>query len=230
MQTLAEGDAGCFRLTPMGEYSRSDVPGSQRAHALLLAGPLQQRAWSRLLEIVQTGQGPSPQSLFPFLAKYPEEAAIFSEAMASRTAAAGGAVAAAYDCSRFSTIVELGGGYGSLLRTILRANPMLRGILFDLPNVTEQAKEYVRAAGLTDRCEVVGGDFFAALPGGCDAYILKSVIHDWDDAHGCGYPEQSVGRDGREWQAVAGRDGRPIPNQPVFHGAKLSSEATSTCW
>jgi len=179
---FAEAEAGCFRTTPMGECLRSDVPDSRRAHALLLAGPLQQRAWTRLLEIVQTGQGPSSQTLFPFLAKYPEEAAIFNEAMANKSAAVAKAFAATYDCSEFSTIVELGGGYGSLLGAILTANPKACGILFDLPHVAEQAQAHVRAAGLADRCQVVGGDFFEAVPSGGDAYVLQSVIHDWDDA------------------------------------------------
>ncbi len=179
---FAEAESECFRTTPMGECLRSDVPESRRAHALLLAGPLQQRAWARLLEVVQTGQGASSQALFPFLAKYPEEAAIFNQAMANKSAAVTKAFTAAYDCSEFSTIVELGGGYGLLLRTILTANPKARGILFDLPHVAEEAKQHVRAAGLADRCQVVGGDFFEALPSGGGAYVLQSVIHDWDDA------------------------------------------------
>jgi len=179
---FAEAETECFRTTPMGECLRSDVPESRRAHALLLAGPLQQRAWTRLLEIVQTGQGPSSQTLFPFFAKYPEEAAIFNQAMDNKTAAVTKAFTAAYDCSEFSTIVELGGGYGLLLRTILAANPKARGILFDLPHVAEEAKAHVLAAGLADRCQVAGGDFFETLPSGADAYILQSVIHDWDDA------------------------------------------------
>jgi predicted O-methyltransferase YrrM len=179
---FAEAEGGCFRTTPMGECLRSDVPESRRAHALLLAGPLQQRGWTRLLEIVQTGQGPSSQNLFPFLAKYPEEAAVFNDAMANKTAAVTQAFAAAYDCSGFSTIVELGGGYGSLLGAILTANPKARGILFDLPHVAEEAQQHVLAAGLADRCQVVGGDFFQALPTGADAYLLQSVIHDWDDS------------------------------------------------
>ena len=179
---FAEAAGEGFQTTAMGECLRSDVPQSRRAHALLLAGPLQQRAWARLLEIVQTGQGASSQALFPFLAKYPEEAAIFNEAMGNKCAAVTKAFAAAYDCSQFSTIVELGGGYGLLLRTILAANPAARGILFDLPHVAEEAKEHVLAAGLADRCQVMGGDFFEALPSGGDAYILQSVIHDWDDA------------------------------------------------
>ena len=117
---FAEEEAGMFRLAPMGECLRSDSPVSWRAQTLLHAGPLQQRAWGRLLEIVQTGQGPSSQSLFPFLAKYPEEAAIFNRAMAGKTAAVAGAFVAAYDCSKFSTIVEVGGGYGILLRPFCR--------------------------------------------------------------------------------------------------------------
>ncbi len=169
---------------------------SHRPHALLLAGPLQQRAWSRLFDIVQTGQVASSRSLFPFLARRPEEASIFNDAMAARTEAVTSAFVAAYDCSRFSVIVELGGGYGSLLCAILAANPASRGFLFDLPAVAEGAKAYVRAAGLADRCEVVGGDFFAALPGGGDAYILKSVIHDWDDT-------QSAAILRNVWQAMA---------------------------
>jgi hypothetical protein len=181
-EIFAETEAGHFRLAPMGECLRSDVPGSYRAQALLFAGPFQQRAWSRLLDIVQTGEGPSSHALFPFLTKYPEEAAIFNQAMASKTAAVASAFVAAYDCSEFSTMVELGGGHGSLLRAILTANPRLRGILVDLPNVAEQALQYVRNGGLAERCDVLAGNFFETVPAGGDAYILKSVIHDWDDS------------------------------------------------
>ena len=134
------------------------------------------------MDIVQTGEGPSSHALFPFLTKYPEEAAIFNQAMASKTAAVASAFVAAYDCSEFSTMVELGGGHGSLLRAILTANPRLRGILVDLPNVAEQALQYVRNGGLADRCDVLAGNFFETVPAGGDAYILKSVIHDWDDS------------------------------------------------
>ena len=134
------------------------------------------------MDIVQTGEGPSSHALFPFLTKYPEEAAIFNQAMASKTAAVASAFVAAYDCSEFSIMVELGGGQGSLLRAILTANPRLRGILVDLPNVAELALQYVRNDGLADRCDVSAGNFFETVPPGGDAYILKSVIHDWDDS------------------------------------------------
>jgi 16S rRNA G1207 methylase RsmC len=91
------------------------------------------------------------------------------------------AVVAGYDFSRFGKIVDVGGGHGTLLLSILEANPQLSGILFDLPHVTESAKKHLEAAGLTGRCEVVAGDFFASMPGRGDAYILKNIIHDWDD-------------------------------------------------
>jgi len=178
---FAETEAGCFRLTPIGECLRSDVTGSLRAQAVLFAGPHQQRAWSRLLDIVQTGKHPTSHAFFPFLTKHPEEAAIFNAAMAEKAESVIGAFITAYDCSRFSTIVELGGGYGSLLRAILKTNPGQRGVLFDLPAVADRAREFVRSDGLADRCQVISGDFFGVLPRDGDAYILKSVIHDWDD-------------------------------------------------
>jgi hypothetical protein len=172
---------GAFGLTPMGEYLRSGVPGSRRAQAILLAGPVQQRAWSGLLDIVKTGKTPSGKSAFEFFARHPEEAAIFNEGMTAAASDTAAAVAAAYDFSRFRTIVDVGGGHGELLGAILKTNSNLRGILFDMPGVAQGAREQMEAAGLGDRCSVASGDFFEAVPGGGDAYILKSVIHDWGD-------------------------------------------------
>lgn len=176
-----EKQAGCFGLTPVGEYLQTGVPGSRRAQALLLAGPAQQRSWSGLLDVVKTGQTPSGRSAFQFFAKYQEEGAIFNEGMAAGSAEAASAVAAAYDFAHFAAIVDGGGGHGVLLAAILAANPALRGILFDLPNAAEGAEKLIEAAGLRGRCEFVAGDFFEGVPDGADAYILKSVIHDWDE-------------------------------------------------
>jgi hypothetical protein len=181
---FAEKETGCFELTPIGHYLRTDVPGSRHAQALLLAGPVQQRSWSRLLEIVKTGEVPSGRSAFQFLASHPEQAGIFNEGMAAGSAETAAAVAAAYDCSGFGTVVEVGGGHGALLAAILAANPAVRGVLFDLTHAIEGAKALIDAAGLTARCEVIAGDFFETVPAGGDAYILKSVIHDWDDTRG----------------------------------------------
>jgi hypothetical protein len=94
-------------------------------------------------------------------------------------------VAAAYDFTDFRTIVDVGGGSGHLLAAILNANPHLRGVLYDLPHVAPEAQKYMESAGLKARCEVLSGDFFAAVPSGSDAYLLSHIIHDWDERR-CG--------------------------------------------
>jgi hypothetical protein len=101
--------------------------------------------------------------------------------MTSRSAQENDAIAAACDFSDLGTIIDVGGGHGSFLAAILRANPGLRGVLFDRPQAAAGARHQLEAAGLGGRCEVVAGDFFVSLPAGGDAYVLKRVIHDWDD-------------------------------------------------
>ncbi len=178
---FAENESGCFSLTPVGSHLRSGVPGSRRAQALLLAGPAQQRSWGKLLDIVKTGDLPSGRPTFQFLAQFSEEAAIFNDAMTSTSLEAAAAVIDAYDYSCFNRIIELGGGHGVLLSAILAANPSAHGVLFDLLQVTQGAHQHIGATGLKERCEVASGDFFQEVPAGGDAYVLKSVIHDWDD-------------------------------------------------
>lgn len=184
---LREEDHGNFALTPMGALLRSGVPGSVRAAALVWGG-MTMKAWGDLLYSVQTGK-PAFHHVFgidsfSYMQKNPEESAIFDEAMADFTKLAGLAVTSAYDFSTFNTIVDIGGGNGALISAVLNANPKLRGALFDLPHVAQGAKTQLTAAGLAERCEIVGGDFFKdPLPRGRDAYMLKHVIHDWDDHH-----------------------------------------------
>jgi hypothetical protein len=175
---------GRFALTPIGACLRSGVPGSMRAAALLFGG-ITQQAWGDLLYSVETGEpafrrvfGMEP---FAYMAEHPDEAANFDAAMADFTKHIARAVAAAYDFSSFRRIVDVGGGNGTLLAGILKANPTLSGVLFDLPEVAERASAPLRELGLADRCEIVGGDFFKAVPAGADAYLLKHVIHDWND-------------------------------------------------
>jgi orsellinic acid C2-O-methyltransferase len=116
------------------------------------------------------------------MAGNPEEAAIFDNAMANFTRQIAPVVAAAYDFSGFGTIVDIGGGNGVLLEGILAANPRLQGVVFDLPHVADRARTRLATTGIGDRYTVAGGDFFREVPGGGDAYLLKHVIHDWDDA------------------------------------------------
>ena len=175
-----------FALTPIAEYLRSDVHGSLRSRDdgrrrldMAPVGELYQcvktgeRAFDRIFEIPP----------FDYLAKNPAAAAIFDEAMTGFSMQNSAAVAAAYDFSGIVTLMDVGGGHGYLLATILKANPPMHGILCDTPEVVEGAKSRIASLGLSDRCRIVGGDFFAPIPARADACILKSVIHDWDDQH-----------------------------------------------
>ncbi len=118
---------------------------------------------------------------FEYLAAQPAEAAIFNAAMADATRQIAGAVAAAYDFSVFRSIVDVGGGNGTLLAAILAATPNLRGTVFDLPAGNAEAAPQLAAAGVATRAEVTVGDFFRGVPPDADAYLLKNVVHDWDE-------------------------------------------------
>jgi orsellinic acid C2-O-methyltransferase len=182
---FAEDADGRFELTPVGSLLRSG-PGSFRATARLFGGPIVWQSWGDLLTTVRTGEPAFPRIFktdsFEYFANHPEDAAVFDEAMGSFTAMISGAVAAAYDFSRMRAVIDVGGGDGRLLTGILRAYPSLRGTVFDLPRLAEGATRQIAGAGLADRYRFVGGDFFETIPDGFDAYLLKHVIHDWDDA------------------------------------------------
>jgi len=181
---FAEVENGRFGLTPLGEYLQTGIPGSVRALTIRY-GEEHYRAWGDLLHSVRTGEiafnHAFGMGFFQYLAQNPEAAAIFSEGSAEITTRVSTAVVAAYDFSQFGKIIDVGGGNGALIISILKANPKISGALFDLPHVVEDAQKHIEAAGLTGRCEVVAGDFFESVPSGGDAYILKSVVHDWDD-------------------------------------------------
>jgi hypothetical protein len=173
-----------FALTPLAECLRGDVPGSQRALAIM-TGEEHYRAWGELLYSVQTGKTAFDKlygmPVFDFLSKHPEQAEVFDAAMVGVHGRETAAMTDAYDFSGIAVLADIGGGNGSLLTTVLKKYPALRGILYDLPGVTERAKANVRAAGLADRCTVIGGNFFESVPVGADAYLMRHIIHDWDD-------------------------------------------------
>jgi hypothetical protein len=183
---FAEQPDGRWALTPMAEFLRSGVKGSMRAVAVYMGDPWSWKAWGDLRESVRTGEVAFDrvfgQGVWDYFAQHPGEAATFNEGMTGFSTMAADAVVKAYDFGRFGTIVDVGGGHGSLLAAILKANPSVRGVVFDAPQVVEGAHEPIRAAGLADRCRAEGGDFFQAVPAGGDAYILKNIIHDWNDA------------------------------------------------
>lgn len=182
---FAEDDAGRFGLTPLAATLRRDVPGSVRDLARLWGVDWHWEAWNRFLDTVRTGQDSvslySGKPLFAYFADHPDRARMFEGAMTTFSAQEAEAIAAAYDFSGIGTLTDLGGGHGLLLATILRANPALRGVLFELPFALDGARRLLSEAGLDDRATVVGGDFFEGVPTS-DAYILKNIVHDFADA------------------------------------------------
>jgi predicted O-methyltransferase YrrM len=181
---FAEDDQRRFRLTALAEPLQRDVPGSLHAGATFAGEFWRWQAWGHLLQSIQTGETAFNHTYgmgwFEYLAQHPEASAVFDAAMASSERHH--AVAAAYDFSTIGTLVDVGGGTGMLLATILQAHPQLHGVLYDTPQVTAHAQELFKAAGVADRCEIVAGDFFAGLPSGGDAYLLSLIVHDWEDA------------------------------------------------
>jgi hypothetical protein len=181
---FAENADGRFRQTPLSEVLRSDVPGSMRAVADYCGEDWSWRPWGQLLETVRSGKTAFDavfgEQAFDYLAKHPVESAVFNEGMTGFSMQESPAVAEAYDFSSFGTIVDVGGGHGHLLCTILKKYSGPRGIVFDAPHVVEGATPRIAEAGLAVRCRAEGGDFFRAVPTG-DAYVMKHIIHDWPD-------------------------------------------------
>ncbi|WP_433931864.1 methyltransferase [Sorangium cellulosum] len=183
---FAETEPGCFGLTPLADCLRSDAPGSLRAYALMTGDAWCQHSVIDLLRCVETGK-PAPtrlygvDNLFQYFETAPEAAAHFNDAMTSFATQIHRAAAAAYDFSGVRRLVDVGGGHGALLASILSRHPEMRGVLFDLPRVVGDAQASLERAGVAARCEVAGGDFFRSVPEGADAYILSAILHDWSD-------------------------------------------------
>jgi hypothetical protein len=174
-----------FGLAPPAEYLRTDMPGSLRGFVMLIGHQSFWSSWGHLLHSVRTGESAFRRihrmTLWEYWADHPEEAAVFDVAMTSLSSGVVDAVVRSYDFSGIGVLLDVGGGEGVLLAAILAANPSLRGILFDQPDVVRTAGALLERAGVADRCEVVSGSFFETVPAGADACLLKSVIHDWDD-------------------------------------------------
>jgi len=179
-----ECENGSFELAILGDILRSDSPDSLRSW-LLLVGGQQWSLWGRLLDSIKTGKTAreiiSGQQLFENLERDPVAAAIFNQAMVQITRRITHDVVRSYDFSRSKRIVDVGGGYGELLAAILLANPGTQGVLFDLPNASEPGRRHMASMGLAERCEIVTGNFFQAIPSHGDAYLVKGIMHDWND-------------------------------------------------
>lgn len=175
-----ENEEGLFGQTPMSELLRSDVPGSQRAWARMTCSKWHWDMLAWMKEVVRTGQKYTWEG-WKYFEQNPTDALVFNQAMTSASASEIGPVLEAYDFSGIHLLMEAGGGHGALLRAILGAYAGVKGILFDLPSVIEQAREHVAGSRVAERCELVGGSFLESLPPGADAILMKHVIHDWND-------------------------------------------------
>jgi O-methyltransferase domain/Dimerisation domain len=184
---FAEEGADRFALTPIGEFLKAGVLGSLRPAALFFGGEDAAQAEGLLLHCVKTGEtayeklyGKS-DALFERFQKDPVAAELFNATMTGFSTLHLTGVLDAYDFSTIKKLVDVGGGHGRNIAEILKRHPKMRGVLFDMPHAFEGGKKTIAQAGFSDRCEVVSGDFFKAVPNGADAYLLSRVIHDWDD-------------------------------------------------
>ncbi len=181
---LSEGPDGKFSQTPMSAVLRSKATPSLRAFAIMTGREWHGRGWAHLEHCVRTGEPAMQQiygaPIFEYLKQHPEEAQIFNDAMSDLSTIDSPAVAEAYNFEGIHSIVDIAGGHGLLLATILQRNPHLQGTLFEMPHVLDGARSGPLKP-VMERCTLASGDMFSSVPAGADAYIMKHIIHDWPD-------------------------------------------------
>src|SRR4029453_7973567 len=182
---LASDNENRFSNTPVSETLITDAPGSIRWFTISELGQEHYPAWGNLMHSVKTGEIAFDNfygnDIWTYFKNNPDDAAVFNNSMTGVTAALNASLRSLYDFSKFNTVVDVGGGHGGLITEILKSNPNTKGILFDAAEVVSGARERLSDAGLSDRCEAMAGDFFKAVPKGGDAYVMKWIIHEWDD-------------------------------------------------
>jgi hypothetical protein len=181
---LSEGPDGKFSQTPMSAVLCTEGNTSLRSLAIMGGREWHGRGWSKLEYCVRTGKQALDEiygtHTFEFFKQNPEEGKIFNETMTAFSRIDSPAIADAYDFGGIASIVDIGGGHGLLLATILEKNPRMRGTLYEMPHVIAGAKEGPLKP-VMDRCTLASGDMFESVPNGADAYIMKHIIHDWSD-------------------------------------------------
>ena len=217
---FTESPGRVFALTEVGQSLRTDGPASMRHFVRWTGLAAERSAWTGLATSVRTGRSSFADAhgstVWEYLARDATVAGIFDQAMTEVSAQVIGPVVAAYDFSAFGTVVDVGGGQGGLLAAVLAANPGVRGILYDRPEVVAGAGHRFKEAGVSDRCELRGGDFFAGVPAGGDAYLLSNILHDWDDEYSLrilGHCRDAMAAGGRVLlvEAVLPEDGGASP-------------------
>jgi hypothetical protein len=174
-----------FTATPLLDILRRDAEGSQWGFAVSLPGPGHWRPWGELAEAIRTGSSQASSilggDLFEYYGTHPQEGASFFEGLTGMTAVAGAEAARVIDLTGVEQAVDVGGATGTLLHDLMAINQEFRGVVLDVPPVAAQAAQAAKALGLEDRLTTVGGDFFVSVPEGADMYLLRYVLHDWDD-------------------------------------------------
>lgn len=182
---FVETDDRCFDLTEQARFLCDDPNGTLRDFVIYFGSDWRRRTWDQLPETLRSGDPcfnlAFGEPVFDHLQKHRDRAAVYNKVQSSNSAILTPQIAAAYDYSQFSTLMDVGGGHGYLLAEILKATPGLNGILFDMPGVSKEDQNLLEREGVTDRCRIAEGSFFDGVPGGADAIILKSIIHDWND-------------------------------------------------
>jgi precorrin-6B methylase 2 len=182
---FSEDGSGKFRHTTLSRLLRSNEPGSMRAFLESVLGGGHLRAWCEIDHSVRTGETAFDhahgEGIWANFAKNEHEGRTFNQAMTDISGAFNPAVVKAFDFSKIGTLIDVGGGHGALLTSILSANPHLRGIVFDQPHVVAGARDTIAKAGTADRCETASGNFFESIPAGADACLMKFILHDWNE-------------------------------------------------
>jgi hypothetical protein len=181
-----EGPKRHFALTPVGELLKTSAPGSLRYMAMMFGEEFSTRAYEHIAECLRTGgDGVSEaygKQIWEVLAERPKQCETFQHAMTNSTSVAADAIVEAYDFGGVKRLADVGGGHGLLLASILRRNPALQGVLFDRPEVVGHVPKR-QFVGCDGRIAIEAGSFFERVPDGCDAFIMKHIIHDWSDEH-----------------------------------------------
>jgi hypothetical protein len=175
-----------FAMSPVAEYLRSDHPQSLRAFGEMVTNDMQFQMWAELSYCVQTGEKSFDKvfgsPVFEYYSTNERAGGLFNEAMTSLSLGAGMAVLESYDFSGIKKLVDVGGGQGFLLASILQKYPDMSGILFDTQSIIDSAITLLQKHDVQNRCKTIGGNFFDSIPAGGDAYLMKHIIHDWNDA------------------------------------------------
>ena len=217
---FAQDDAGRFGPTAITAGIQSGASGTLRNFAMSELGEEHYPAWEDLTFSVKTGEIAFNHVFgmrnWEFWATHPEHAQIFNRGMSEVTAIMEPAIQAVYDFAGFKKIVDVGGGRGTLIASILRAAPNPHGVVLDLPHVIEMGTKHIETQGLSGRCDLVPGDFFKNVPEGGDAYILKAVLHDWDDDHSIAILKNCHRAMAREGKICIIESVIPADNRPFF--------------